>query len=227
VPASVTYDTASNTAALQPSSSLLAGTTYRATIKGGTSEPRVKDLAGNALAANLTWSFTTAAAASGPYSIWNSSAIPSQIATFDPRAVELGLKFKSDVNGYITGIRFYKGSTNTGTHTATLWTSSGQQLATATFTNETASGWQQVNFAQPVPITANTVYVASYHTNVGNYAFALDYFATAGADNGPLHALRNGVSGGNGLYKYGTSGFPNNTYRSSNYFVDVLFTPNN
>jgi hypothetical protein len=227
VPATVTYDAASRTAKLQPSNSLLAGTTYRATIKGGTSEPRVKDLAGNALAANLTWSFTTAAAASGPYTIWNSSTIPSQIATFDPSAVELGLKFKSDVNGYITGIRFYKANSNTGTHTATLWTSTGQQLATATFTNETASGWQQVNFAQPVAITANTVYVASYHTNIGNYAFALDYFATSGADNGPLHALRNGVSGGNGVYKYGSSGFPSQTYRSSSYFVDVVFTPNN
>jgi hypothetical protein len=165
--------------------------------------------------------------ASSSYSIWNDSTIPSQIATFDPSAVELGLKFKSDLNGYITGIRFYKGSGNTGAHTATLWTSSGQLLATATFSNETASGWQQVNFAQPVAITANTVYVASYHTDVGNYAFALDYFATSGADNGPLHALRNGVSGDNGLYKYGTSGFPTNTYRSSNYFVDVVFTPNN
>jgi hypothetical protein len=206
---------------------LTAGTTYRATISGGTTQPRVQDLAGNALATNFTWSFTTTAAVSGPYSLWNNSTTPSQIATFDPRAVELGVKFKSNINGYITGIRFYKGSGNTGTHTATLWTSTGQQLATATFTNETASGWQQVNFAQPVPITANTVYVASYYTTTGNYAFAHNYFANSGFDNGPLQALRDGANGGNGVYKYGISGFPNQTFRSSNYFVDVVFTPNN
>jgi hypothetical protein len=227
VPATVTYDAATRTATLQPSNVLTAGTTYRATISGGTTQPRVQDLAGNALATNFTWSFTTTAAVSGPYSLWNNSTTPSQIATFDPRAVELGVKFKSNINGYITGIRFYKGSGNTGTHTATLWTSTGQQLATATFTNETASGWQQVNFAQPVPITANTVYVASYYTTTGNYAFAHNYFANSGFDNGPLQALRDGANGGNGVYKYGISGFPNQTFRSSNYFVDVVFTPNN
>ena len=50
------------------------------------------------------------------------------------------------------GIRFYKAAANTGTHIGNLWTASGQLLASATFTNETASGWQQVNFASPVPI---------------------------------------------------------------------------
>ena len=42
--------------------------------------------------------------------------------TTDTAAVELGVKFRADVNGYITGIRFYKGSTNTGTHVGSLWT---------------------------------------------------------------------------------------------------------
>ena len=225
VPATVSYDAASRTATLQPSNSLATGATYRATILGGTTQPRIQDLAGNALAANFTWSFTTATSAS--YSLWNNSTIPSQIATFDPSAVELGVKFKSNISGYITGIRFYKGSGNTGTHVGNLWTSTGQLLATATFTNETATGWQQVNFAQPVPITANTVYVASYHTTTGNYAYALNYFANSGLDNGPLHALRDGANGGNGVYKYGASGFPAQTFRSSNYFVDLVFTPNN
>ncbi len=43
-------------------------------------------------------------------------------------------------------------------------------------------------------------------------------------DNAPLHALANGVSGGNGVYSYGTgSAFPNQTFNSSNYWVDVVF----
>ena len=57
------------------------------------------------------------------------------------------MKFRSDVDGFVTGIRFYKGSQNTGTHVGSLWTTSGQRLATATFTNETTSGWQEVTFA--------------------------------------------------------------------------------
>ena len=225
VPATVSYDAASRTATLQPSNALTAGTTYRATLIGSTTQPRIQDLAGNALAANFTWSFTTTTSAS--YSLWNETVTPAITAKPDRNAVELGVKFKSDVNGYITGIRFYKGSGNTGTHVGNLWTSSGQRLATATFTNETATGWQQVNFAQPVPITANTVYVASYHTSVGYYAINEGFFANASIDNPPLRFLRDGESGGNGVYKYGTSGFPNQTYRSSNYWVDVVFTLNN
>ena len=77
---------------------------------------------------------------------------------------------QSDRHGYITGIRFYKASANTGTHIGNLWTSAGQLLASATFTNETASGWQQVNFSQPVPVTKNTTYVASYFAPNGHYS---------------------------------------------------------
>ena len=139
-------------------------------------------------------------------------------------AVELGVKFRSDVAGTIRGIRFYKASTNTGTHVGNLWSSTGTLLATATFSGETSSGWQQVNFTTPVTIAANTVYVASYHANNGHYSVNSNYFATSGVDNAPLHALANGVSGGNGVYTYGaSSAFPNLTFNSSNYWVDVAF----
>jgi hypothetical protein len=223
IAATVAYDEATRKATLTPNSPLANSTTYTATIKGGATDPRVKDEAGNALASNFTWSFTTTSTAI-PQSIWNSSATPTNPSTSDPNAVELGVKFRSDIAGSITGIRFYKGSGNTGTHIGNLWSSTGTQLATATFSSETASGWQQVNFTTPVAITANTVYVASYHTDVGNYAADNNFFANSGVDNPPLHALRDGESGSNGLYKYGASGFPNNSYQSSNYWVDVVFT---
>ena len=202
-------------------------TTYTATVRGGGTDPRVKDLAGNALAANFTRSFTTAAIQTCPCNIWNAATTPSVVASPDPNAVELGVKFQADANGYITGIRFYKSTNNTGTHVGTLWSSSGTQLATATFTDETASGWQEVNFTTPVAITANTTYVASYHTSVGYYSLDQGYFANAGVDNSPLHVLSNGSSGGNGVYNYSaTPAFPNSTYNSSNYWVDVVFSTN-
>jgi hypothetical protein len=58
--ATVTYDPAANKAILDPDADLDSGTTYTATLKGGSNG--VKDLAGNALAADKTWSFTTKAA---------------------------------------------------------------------------------------------------------------------------------------------------------------------
>ena len=110
---------------------------------------------------------------------------------------------------------------------ANLWSSAGTKLATATFAGETASGWQQVNFTSPVNVTANTVYVVSYHTNTGHYSANANQFATAGVDNPPLHALANGVSGGNGVYRYGaSSAFPNQTFNTTGYWVDVVFQAN-
>nr|WP_281720725.1 DUF4082 domain-containing protein [Nitrosomonas nitrosa] len=158
--------------------------------------------------------------------LWPGATIPGVVDAGADSSVELGVKFRSDVNGSVTGVRFYKASTNTGTHVANLWTSNGTLLATATFTGETASGWQQVLFSSPVPITANTVYVVSYHSLNGHYSFGLNYFSTTGVDSPPLHALANGVSGGNGVYAYGaTSVFPTQTYNAANYWVDVLFQP--
>src|SRR5262249_9142068 len=128
--------------------------------------------------------------------------------------------------GFVTGVRFYKGSLNTGTHIGNLWSSSGTLLATATFAGETAAGWQQVNFASPVAITANTTYVVSYFAPAGRYAFDGNYFTTNGVTNGPLHALANNEDpGGNGVFNYGSSSsFPPHTFNAANYWVDVVFT---
>jgi hypothetical protein len=142
-------------------------------------------------------------------------------------SVELGVRFRSDVAGNITGIRYYKSAANIGTHTGRLWTNTGTLLASVTFVNETASGWQQADFATPVPITTNTLYVASYHVDTGHYSFNSNYFTSRGVDNPPLHAVVNTVGGKNGVYAYGTKSlFPNFVYQAGNYWVDVAFRPN-
>jgi len=162
-------------------------------------------------------------AATCPCTIWAGTAVPTQPGFPEQRALELGVKFRADVSGRISGIRFFKSTMNTGAHVGSLWGSDGVLLAQAAFNNETASGWQQVNFAIPVPIAAGTIYVASYHTNAGYYAGDNGYFA-AGVDAGPLHALQDGVSGGNGIYAYSTDTvFPTKTYKATNYWVDVVF----
>ena len=57
VPAAVGYNTGARLATLTPSSPLAFNATYTAIVKG--SAGGVRDAAGNALAANYTWSFTT------------------------------------------------------------------------------------------------------------------------------------------------------------------------
>jgi phosphodiesterase/alkaline phosphatase D-like protein len=197
-----------------PLNGLAVGTTYYYRV-------RSRDAAGNL--AQATGSFATAAAGGCPCSLWPVTATPAIASSGDSSAVELGVRFRADSNGYITGLRFYKGAANTGVHVANLWTDTGTLLATATFTNETATGWQEVAFSSPVAVTANTNYVASYFAPTGGYAQNSDYFYAA-LNAPPLQAPADGASGGNGLYRYGPSGFPTFAYRASNYWVDVVFT---
>jgi len=219
----VSYNATTRTASLVPNVRLAYATTYTATIVGGTSG--VKDPTGRTMTSSISWTFTTAPTSGPcPCSIWSAADVPGFPSTNDPNAGEFGVKFTADYNGYVTGIRFYKGSLNTGTHIGHLWSSTGTLLATATFTNETASGWQQVNLSTPVAITAGTEYVVSYHTSVGYYASDANYFLT-GVDNSPLHALSTSAGGGNGVYTYGAaSAFPISAYSATNYWVDVVFT---
>jgi hypothetical protein len=168
---------------------------------------------------------STASAAVTPYATIFDLATPATVDSGDGGSVNLGVKFNSEVAGSIEGIRFYKAATNTGTHVGTLWSATGEKLAEATFTNETASGWQQVKFSSPVPIQANTTYVASYLAPAGHYSVngpSLESQVT----NGPLKAIASGSTGGNGVYAYGGAvTFPKETYNATNYWVDVLFAP--
>ena len=59
VPAAVSYDNSSLSATLDPTGELAESTTYTARVQGGTGG--VADRAGNVLAADRTWTFTTAA----------------------------------------------------------------------------------------------------------------------------------------------------------------------
>ncbi|MDB5351457.1 MAG: hypothetical protein JWN86_2704, partial [Planctomycetota bacterium] len=160
----------------------------------------------------------------GGGSLWNNTITPAVASASDTSAVELGVKFTADTAGSVTGVRFYKGSSNTGTHVGHLWSATGALLASATFTGESATGWQQVSFANPVAISANTTYVVSYLAPAGGYAYTSSSFATAGYDNSPLHVGSNAAAGGNGVYVYGgTGGFPTNSFNATNYWVDLTF----
>jgi len=156
-----------------------------------------------------------------PCSIWTASATPANPAVSDGQPIEVGVKFRSDVGGFVTALRFYKGAANTGVHVGHLWSSGGALLAEATFTNESAAGWQEVTLTPAVAVTANTTYIASYHSDSGFFAFDNGFFAGAGVDTPPLHALQSGVDGANGVFLYGPSGFPS-AGGSNNYWVDVV-----
>jgi len=223
VPGALTFP-ASNKATFTPSTEMELNSTYTASVQAS-------DVWGNTMPDPVTWSFTTSStppAVTCPCTLWSSSAVPATTdVTGDTNSVELGTRFTSSSAGWITGVTFYKGTGNTGTHTGSLWGDDGTLLAGGTFTDETASGWQTLTFATPVAVTADTAYVVSYHAPNGNYAVDGGYFSAA-HQSYPLTATADTSAHHNGLYRYGsTSAFPNSSYGSANYWVGPVFTADN
>jgi hypothetical protein len=207
----VTYNSSTGIVTFTPATNYTGPANFIYTIKNTASQT-----------ASATVSITVEPKTSS-WSLFSATSVPSTITWADPNPVELGVKFQTSAAGTVTGIRFYKGLLNVGTHVASLWTATGTLLATATFTNETASGWQQVNLPKPVTLAPMTTYVVAYHTN-GFYSGDSNYFAKP-LKSGPLTAPASSANAGNGVYAYGSTGiFPVSTYTSCNYWVDVIFS---
>ncbi len=164
--------------------------------------------------------FTAEAAPADTYSIWSESTRPTSPAASESRAVELGVKFSTSREGWITGIRYYKQAAAQGAAYGTLWSESGQILAKAAFSSREGSGWKTANLAAPVRLQAGSSYVASYTAPAGRYS----------ADTSTLGRGRTVVTrdltATAGVYNYGL-GFPRDSWASSNYFADVQFTTTN
>jgi hypothetical protein len=168
--------------------------------------------------------YSNAASATTLTTLWPDNAVPAIPDTLDGVAsTELGVRFNSDRPGWIKGLRFYKTATNTGVHTGHLWTNNGTLLATVTFTNETASGWQTATLSTPVAITAGTPYVASFYSQSRHFSSDPGYFVQS-HDQPPLHALADGVAGPNGLWHDSADAFPTDSYNAPNFWVDVVFS---
>lgn len=221
VAGTATLSTDRTTVTFTPNAALAATTTYTVSVKA-------TDDTGNVMVAPFTYSFTTGKPrpATCPCTIWDDFTTPAVVDSGDDDAVTVGTKVRFDSRGQVTGVRFYKGPNNTGPHTGSLYSSTGALLATGTFTNETASGWQTLNFASPVNVNSNTTYVVAYFAPNGHYSATPGYFGHNTATFNQLHAIADGTDGGNGVYSYGVTGtFPANTFNANNYWVDVLWQP--
>jgi Domain of unknown function (DUF4082)/Bacterial Ig domain len=160
----------------------------------------------------------------GPCTLFG-PAQPSGPDSGEAAPAELGVRFRSELDGYVTGVRFYKTAANTGRHTGTLWSAGGQQLEVGTFADETLSGWQTLEFPSAVPIKAGQTYVASYFAPHGHYCAEPDFFYYRDHLAWPLVAEVTSVDRGtgNGVRAAG-AGFPAGAADGTNYYVDVVFS---
>ena len=146
------------------------------------------------------------------------NASPTLQDTSDTSSVNLGLRITTSVAGQVLGVRFYKQAGNGGTHIAGLWSSTGALLAQATFTGESATGWQEVMFAQPVSVAAGSTFTVGYLAPQGRYPYTSN--ASWPLVAGVLSAL-------GGVYAYGSSlTRPTASWQGSHYWIDVIFKTN-
>jgi hypothetical protein len=213
VTGTTSYDATTKTITFQPTHPLEPATTYTVTV----SAAPVSGTGG--VTAGDTWSFTTAVAPPSegvcPCSVYSDSSTPGVVRVGDTNAVTLGMRFTPTSTGVITAMRFYKNAANTGPHVATLWRPDGSVLATASFVNESAAGWQTAQLATPAPLTAGATYTVSYRATVGNYSATIGAFSS-GVTRGPLSVPAAGA-----VYTY--DGTYPTTPSSTSYLVDVVF----
>jgi hypothetical protein len=149
--------------------------------------------------------------------LWSSDEVPTALDDPDDRAIQVGTAFTAASNGVITAVRFYQGPDNGGAENATLWTSDGTRIATATIPKG-SSGWREIPFDEPVPVTADRTYIVSYRAARGHYSVDTDTFSRGRTvKSGWLEAL-------GGVFTYG-NGFPDQPSRGKNYYVDIVFRP--
>jgi len=128
VPGAISYDEATRTATFTPSAPLAAGATYSATIVSG--PDGVQDLAGNPLAQDMSWNFTTTAVDQSPPEI--TDRLPGDGATYvsangsvsvlfneaiDPATLGTATFTLSDNSGPLGGVVSYAPATRTATFT--------------------------------------------------------------------------------------------------------------
>ncbi len=203
--ATVTYDAPTNTVTINPTADLLPGTVYTAQI---TTAATAAD--GLALASTVSWNFST------PAQLFADTLVPTTPATATTTIKETGVRLSVTAASQIRAIRFYKSPGETGTHTGRVWNQNGTQVATVTFANETASGWQTAQLTTPVALTSGQTYTISVNRNTF-------YPSTLNGLNsqviaGPVRT----VVGTNGVYATTAGTRPTLSNSNSNYFVDLI-----
>jgi uncharacterized repeat protein (TIGR03803 family) len=168
-PLAGTVSYAGTTASFTPANALLPNTTYTATITTG-----AKDLAGNALANNFVWSFTTAAVVDNtPPTV--SSTDPANNATGVPTNQTIQATFSEPMD-----------STTITTTTFTLQQGATSVAGTVSYAGTTAS------FTPTSALVPNTTYTATITTGAKDLAgnalannFVWTFITAAVVDNTP------------------------------------------
>ena len=136
------------------------------------------------------------------------------------------MKFQPTEDGFITALRFYKQPNNTGTHVGHLWTARRPAARRrSTFTNETASGWQEERLAAPGRRSRkDTTYVTSYYARRRAASRSARRLLRAGVDRRARCTRRRRATAATASTSYGAERrSPTRRFNATNYWVDAVF----
>jgi hypothetical protein len=227
----VSFDINNQKASFVANEGFEVGKTYTATLKGGGGSA-VQNIDGTPMSSDYSWSFTVASTNPCPCSLKDRAAPVGALSADEPNSVELGIKVTPTTNGYLTAVRFYKPIISTvSSHTANIWSSTGSNLATATSSNESDYGWQEIKLSSPLKVNKGTTYIVSFTTSDGIY-MATQGGVSSDIGSGYLVAYANGDArnaatgsgNGNGVFNSTGGSYPGSSFNSSYYWVDAVFT---
>ena len=124
-----TYNAQTGTVTFTPNTGFIGAATFTYQITDGTNAPASASV-------NLT-----VLPPSSTQQLFNYSDTPAIFADPDPNSINLGVKFLASEGGAITGLKYYKGAGDNGTHVGSLWSSTGTlSLAQPSRTSPPAAG---------------------------------------------------------------------------------------
>lgn len=194
-----------------PDAPLPAGSLITVTVNGAA------DASGSLEAPVHTWSFRTALP-NGDTASFLHDAAPETLVSGDGAAVQLGMAMTTDRDITVHALRYHRGTEPGSAGTGSVWDADGNRIAQVAFPTGTTPGWHTAFLDAPVHLSAGSTFTVSRHAPDGGYAYTSGDFAqprTVGALT---------LAGDNGLFRYGdNTAAPNETWGSTNYFVDLLY----
>lgn len=172
----------------------------------------------------------------------HTSQTPANGNAANGAGITLGVRFTVSGALDIAAVSFYAPTTNTGTYTAGLWSTSTDDDPNGSGTGSllqsgslgsgsiTPGAWNDIPLAAPVTCSPGTVYTAGVHTSSGQFVLTSNFYFSSGLTGNGVTLLQAGTDPNppglgsmvNGVFTEGGSlAYPNSSFNFTDYFIDV------
>lgn len=164
----------------------------------------------------------TALAAEVAPGLFSTSVTPTVKAVQSKKTAEIGVRITATSDGTISALQIYRSKRQRNKQlVGSLWTSSGDRIARATFASSSRVGWQNAKLKTPVAVKAGEVFTVSYLAKGGHYPATPGMFSRNYRHGGLMVAQNGSVR----TYTSRSRMPSGSVARGRSFLVDVAFTP--